>query len=132
FVSTRAINTTGHYPVSNKEYSWELHMPKGIQEITGADEARKAVREQISYGADWIKIYADRGYYMLPDSSFKSLPNFSKEEVEAIADETAISGKYFAAHAMTPDGVIYALNAGESSIENGPEMNDECLDLLVK
>lgn len=131
FVATLAINTTGHYPVSNKEYSWELHMPKGLQEITGADEARKAVREQISYGADWIKIYADRSYYMLPDSSFKSLPNFSKEEVDAVADETAISGKYFAAHAMTPDGVLYALNAGARSIEHGTAMNEECLDLLV-
>ncbi|MEJ0054207.1 MAG: hypothetical protein WDN75_00290 [Bacteroidota bacterium] len=48
FVSTRAINTTGHYPIGNSEYSWELHMPKGIQEITGADEARRAVREQIA------------------------------------------------------------------------------------
>ncbi|MBK7649580.1 MAG: amidohydrolase family protein [Flammeovirgaceae bacterium] len=63
YVATRGINTYGHYSIGNGEYSWELHMPKGIQEINGADEARKAVREQISYGADWIKIYADRSYY---------------------------------------------------------------------
>ena len=88
FVSTRAINTTGHYAIGNSEYSWELHMPKGIQEITGADEARRGVREQISYGADWIKIYADRSYYRLPDSSYRSRPNFTKEEIDAIADET--------------------------------------------
>ncbi|MBL7994140.1 amidohydrolase family protein, partial [bacterium] len=84
YVSGRAINTTGHYILSNKTYAWELHMPKGVQEITGADEARRAVREQISYGIDWIKIYADRGYYRVPDGSFRSIPNFTSEEIAAI------------------------------------------------
>jgi imidazolonepropionase-like amidohydrolase len=131
FVSTRAINTTGHYPLSNAEYSWELQIPKGIQEITGADEGRRAVREQLSYGADWIKIYADRGYYRVADSSFRSRPNFTKEEIEAIADETIRSGKFLAAHAVTPDGIIYSLNAGARSIEHGFAMNEECMDLMV-
>lgn len=132
FVSTRAINTTGDYAISNAEYSWELHMPKGIQEITGADEGRKAVREQISYGADWIKIYADRSYYRLPDSSFRSRVNFTKEEIEAIADETIRSGKFLASHAVTRDGIIYSLNAGARTIEHGFAMDDECMDLMVK
>ncbi|HMK25548.1 MAG TPA: amidohydrolase family protein [Chitinophagaceae bacterium] len=132
FVSTRAINTTGHYAIGNSEYSWELHMPKGIQEITGADEARRAVREQISYGADWIKIYADRSYYRLPDSSYRSRPNFTKEEIDAIADETIRSGKFLASHAVTRDGIIYSLNAGARTIEHGFAMDDECMDLMIK
>ena len=132
FVSTRAINTTGHYPISNSEFSWELQMPKGIQEITGADEARKAVREQISYGADWIKIYADRGYYRLPDSSYRSRVNFTKAEIDAIADETVGSGKFLASHAVTRDGIIYSLNAGARTIEHGFAMDDECMELMVK
>ena len=131
FVSTRAINTTGHYPIGNGEYSWELHMPKGIQEITGADEARRAVREQISYGADWIKIYADRSYFRKADGSFGSLPNFTPEEIQAVADETIKSKRMLAAHAMTPDGIIYALKAGARTIEHGSAMNEECMDLFV-
>lgn len=47
FVATRSINTTGHYSLRNSAYAWELAVPKGVQEITGADEARRAVREQI-------------------------------------------------------------------------------------
>lgn len=132
FVATRAINTTGHYAIGNSEFSWELRMPKGIQEITGADEARKAVREQISYGADWIKIYADRGYYRLPDSSYRSRVNFTKEEIEAVADETHKSGKFLASHAVTRDGIIYSLNAGARTIEHGFALDDECMDLMVK
>ncbi len=132
FVSTLAINTTGHYPLSEKEYAWELHMPKGLQEITGADEARKAVREQIAHGADWIKIYADRGYLKLPSGEYRSIPNFTKDEIEAIADETTKSRRKLAAHAVTPDGIIYSINAGAKSIEHGFGMNDECMELMVK
>lgn len=132
FVSTLAINTTGHYPLSEKEYAWELKMPKGLQEITGADDGRRAVREQLAHGADWIKIYADRGYMKLPNGEYKSIPNFTKEEVEAIADETIKSRRRLAAHAVTPDGIIYSINAGASSIEHGFGMNDECMQLMVK
>ena len=132
FVSTLAINTTGHYPISEKEYAWELTMPKGLQEITGAEEGRKAVREQIAHGADWIKIYADRGYKKLPAGGYASIPNFTKEEIEAIADETIKSRKQLAAHAVTPDGILYSINAGAKSIEHGFGMNDECMQLMVK
>ena len=50
-VSTLAMNTTGHYPIKASDYSWEIHLPKGVIEITGADEARRAVRQQIEQGA---------------------------------------------------------------------------------
>ena len=132
FVSTRAINTVGHYPLSPKEYNWEMDLPKGIQEINGADEARKAVREQIAHGADWIKIYADRAYYKLPDGSYRSRPNFTTEEIMAVGDETIRSGKKLAAHAVTRDGILASVNAGASSIEHGFGMDDECIQLMVK
>src|SRR6266542_4379358 len=128
----KAINTTGHYPIRESDYTWELQFPKGLKEITGADEGRRAVREQIAYGADWIKIYADRGYYKLPDGSYRSLPNFTTEEITAIGDEAARSHKKLAAHAMTRDGIIAAINAGASSIEHGFGMDDECIQLMVQ
>jgi imidazolonepropionase-like amidohydrolase len=131
-VATRSIATVGHYPISTKDYAWELNLPKGVQLVNGADEARRAVREQISYGADWIKIYADRGYYRLPDGSYRSRPNFTTEEINAIGDETINSGKKLAAHAVTRDGIIAAINAGASTIEHGFGMDDECVQLMVK
>ncbi len=131
-VATRAINTTGHYPLSPNAFNWELDLPKGIQEITGADEARRAVREQIAHGADWIKIYADRGYYRLADSSYRSLPNFTHDEITAIGEETLSSRKKMAAHAVTRDGILAAIQAGASSIEHGFGMDNECIALMVK
>jgi len=60
FVSTRALAPTGTYPLLG--YSWELKVPEGVQIVDGADNVRHAVREQVKYGADWIKYYSDRRY----------------------------------------------------------------------
>jgi len=54
-VATRAMAPTGAYPLSG--YSWELSVPRGVQVVDGVEEIRKAVREQIMNGADWIKYY---------------------------------------------------------------------------
>ena len=62
FVSTRAFAPTGTYPLLG--YSWELKMPEGVQIVDGADNIRRAVREQVKYGADWIKYYSDRQYFL--------------------------------------------------------------------
>ncbi len=131
-VAALAINTTGHYPISERDYAWELTLPKGLQEITGADEARKAVRQQISHGADWIKIYADRGYYKSTEGNYRSSPNFTTDEIMAIGDEVMRSRRKLAAHAVTRDGIIAAINAGASSIEHGFGMDDECIALMVQ
>lgn len=132
FVATRAINTTGHYLLGNREYAWELRLPKGLQEITGEDEARRAVREQISYGADWIKVYADRSYHRLPGGTYRSSPNFSEEELTAIGEEVRMHRKKFSAHAVTRDGILPAIRAGAQSIEHGFGMDDECIRLMVE
>src|SRR5258708_21646449 len=54
-VATRAISTTGGYPLEG--YAPELDLPKGAQIVDGPVEARKAAREQLDHGADWIKVY---------------------------------------------------------------------------
>ncbi len=131
-VATLAMNTTGHYPLKAADYSWELKFPKGVIEITGADEARRAVRQQIEQGADWIKIYADRAYNRLEDGSFRSVPNFTTEEINAIGDETIKSRKKLAAHAMTRDGILAAINAGAISIEHGSGMDEECMKIMAE
>lgn len=132
FVSGRAINSTGHYSLSNREYTWEWKVPKGLIEITGPTEARRAVREEISYGADWVKVYVDRSYRRLTDGSFRSLQNFTAEELNALGDETAMHRRKMSAHAVTRDGIIPAINAGAASIEHGFGMDDECIKLMVE
>ena len=91
FVSTRAMAPTGAYPLLG--YSWELRMPEGVQIVDGPDEIRKAVREQVKYGADWIKFYADRKYYIASDGRLRSWVNFSDEELKMLVGEAHRLGR---------------------------------------
>jgi len=129
FVSTRAMSTTGTYPLLG--YSWELKMPEGVQIVDGPAEIQKAVREEAKYGADWIKFYADRKYYIGSDGRLRSWVNFTDEELKMLVTEAHRLGKRVAAHAMGWDGIDAALRAGVNSIEHGDGLTDDLLDRMV-
>jgi imidazolonepropionase-like amidohydrolase len=129
FVATRALSATGMYPLLG--YSWELKVPEGVQVVDGPDEIRKAVREQVRYGADWIKFYCDRRYY-LKDGKLRSKVNFTEEELRAIVSEAHRLDRRVAAHAIGRDGIAAALAAGVDSIEHGDGLDEETIDLMVR
>jgi imidazolonepropionase-like amidohydrolase len=129
-VATRAMTPTGMYPLLG--YSWELKVPTGVQYVDGADGARKAVREQVMYGADWIKYYSDRRYHFEADGVLHSMVNFTDEEAKAIVDETHRLGRKAAAHAIGSDGIAAALRAGVDTVEHGDGLTDALIDELVK
>jgi len=130
FVSTRAMTPTGMYPLSG--YSWELKMPEGVQIVDGADNIRKAVREQVKYGADWIKAYFDRKYYLGADGRLRSWVDFTDEEMRALVDEAHRLGKKVAAHTIGWDGIDAALRMGADTIEHGDGLTDDLIDRAVK
>jgi imidazolonepropionase-like amidohydrolase len=130
FVSTRAMAPTGMYPLSG--YSWELKVPEGVQIVDGVDNIRHAVREEVKYGADWIKFYADRRYYITEDGRLRSWVNFTDEEAKALVDEAHRLGRKVAAHAIGYDGIDAALRAGVNSIEHGDGLTPELIDRMVK
>lgn len=129
FVSTRALSTTGTYPLL--DYSWELKLPEGVQIVDGPEEVRKAVREQAKYGADWIKFYADRRYFVAPDGRLRSWVNFTDEELKMLVSEAHRLGKKVAAHAIGWDGIDAALRAGVNSVEHGDGLTDDLIDRMV-
>jgi imidazolonepropionase-like amidohydrolase len=130
FVATRAFSATGMYPLLG--YSWELKMPEGVQVVDGPDEIRKAVREQVKYGADWIKVYADRKYYIAPDGRLRSWVNFTDEEFRAFVAEAHRLGRKVAVHAVGWDGIDAALRAGVNTIEHGDGLTPDLIDRMVK
>ena len=129
-VVTRAMAPTGMYPLLG--YSWELKLPTGVQYVDGADGARKAVREQVMYGADWIKYYSDRRYHFEADGVLHSMVNFTDEEAKAIVDESHRLGKKVAAHAIGSDGIAAALRAGVDTIEHGDGLTESLMDEMIK
>ncbi|MEP6718048.1 MAG: amidohydrolase family protein [bacterium] len=129
FVSTRAFSATGMYPLSG--YSWELKMPEGVQIVDGADNIRRAVREQVKYGADWIKFYADRRYF-IKDGALHSWVNFTADEMKAMVDEAHRLGRRVAAHAMGWEGIDASLKADVDSIEHGYGLDEGLMDRMVR
>jgi imidazolonepropionase-like amidohydrolase len=129
-VATRAMTPTGMYPLLG--YSWELKVPTGVQYVDGVEGARKAVREQVMYGADWIKYYSDRRYHFESDGVLHSMVNFTEEEAKAIVDEAHRIGKKVAAHAIGSDGIAAALRAGVDTIEHGDGLTEALMDEMAK
>jgi imidazolonepropionase-like amidohydrolase len=130
-VATRAIAATGGY--------FPLHLspdvngfPRGAQMITGVDEARRAVREQVYYGADLIKIYADFADVASTNTIKTNHETLTRDEIRTIVEEAHKGGHRVAAHAGTREGARNAVEAGVDSIEHGTQVDQETLDLMAK
>jgi len=130
FVVTRAISTTGGYNLEG--YAPELDMPKGAQIIDGPVEARKAAREQLDHGADWIKVYMTHRSWVGKHGELVSQPTLTVEELKAIVDETHGWGRKVACHAYNGIGLQRALDGGCDSIEHGLEITDAQIAQMVK
>jgi imidazolonepropionase-like amidohydrolase len=130
FVSTRAISTTGGYPLEG--YAPELDMPKGVQIVDGPVEARKAAREQLDHGADWIKVYMTHRSWVGKNGELVSQPTLTVEELRSIVDETHGWGKKVACHAYSGIGLHRALDGGCDSIEHGLDLDDAVIAQMLK
>jgi imidazolonepropionase-like amidohydrolase len=116
--ATRAIAAVGQYNPFG--VSPDLpDFPTGAQMISGVEEARRAVREQIGHGADLIKVYADWHY-----------PTLTVEEMSVIVEEAHKAGRKVAAHATTADGQRNAITAGVDSIEHGHGADKQDLEMM--
>jgi imidazolonepropionase-like amidohydrolase len=130
FVTTRAISTTGGYPLEG--YAPEITVPKGVQIIDGPVEARKAAREQLDHGADWIKVYMTHRSWVGQKGELVSQPTLTVEELRAIVDETHGWGKRVACHAYSGEGLQRALDGGCDSIEHGLVLSDTQIAQMVR
>ncbi len=130
FVATRAISTTGGYMLEG--YAPELDMPKAAQIIDGPVEARKAAREQLDHGADWIKVYMTHRSWVGKNGELVSQPTLTVEELKAIVDETHGWGKKVACHAYGGIGLRRALDGGCDSIEHGLDLDDAAISQMLK
>ena len=130
-VATRAIAATGGYLPERLSPDMK-DFPHGAQMITGADEARRATREQIYYGADLIKVYADFLDIGSPNTTRLFHETLTKEEIRTIVEEAHKGGHHVAAHATTREGTRNAVESGVDSIEHGTEIEKETLALMAQ
>lgn len=96
----------------------------------GPDEVRAAVRYQVKYGADVIKVCATGG--VLSEGDAVGATEYTYEEMKAIVDEATKLGRKVAAHAHGIDGIKNATRAGVASIEHGSFLDAEGAKMMAQ
>lgn len=124
-VVTRAIVATGSY--APKGFVPDARVPQGAEEADG-ETLRRVVRDQISKGADWIKVYADYRWGPLQEAR----PTFSLKELQLVVETARAAGCPVVAHATTKEGMRRATLAGVETIEHGDGGDIEILRLMAK
>ena len=107
-----------------------MHVMRPGSVCSGADDCRRAVREQVWKGADVIKITATGG--VLSNTAAGLGQQFSDPELEAIVDAAHRMGRKVTAHAHGADGIKSFIKAGGDSIEHGTWLDDEGIALMKK
>jgi imidazolonepropionase-like amidohydrolase len=128
-VSVHAVGATGGHCDRGGFRQWlfpETTPEKGV--VNGPDEARKAVRIAVKYGADVIKTCATGGVLSLTDDV--DAPQLTQEELNALVEEAHALRRKTAAHAHGAIGAKRAIRAGIDSIEHGSFLDDEALDMM--
>ena len=129
-VSVHAIGSTGGHCDGTGGLRQGLMPEPGpeVGVVNSADEARKAVRIAIKYGADIIKTCATGGVLSFTDDV--DTPQSTQEELNAIVDEAHALHRKTAAHAHGATGAKRAIRAGIDSIEHGSFLDAEALDMM--
>src|SRR6202047_3700022 len=127
-VSTRGIGASGSDFIGTPGTT----ITGGNEEIHGADQAREVVREQIRYGADWIKVFPTAGYSFSPDGELYVEPTFTLAELEAIVDEAHRHQRKVAAHSYGGEGLRNSVIAGVDCIEHGQGLDDSEIAMMIQ
>jgi imidazolonepropionase-like amidohydrolase len=101
----------------------EQHLIADGLVVDGVDEMRKAVRNEVKYGSDWIKLMVT-GAFMSAGDDPKDV-HMSPEELAVAMDEAGRLGVPVMAHAHSTEGIIQAIEAGVRSIEHGTFIDEK-------
>jgi imidazolonepropionase-like amidohydrolase len=93
----------------------------------GGDEIRKKVRENVKYGADWIKLLATGG--VMSAGTDPRMADYTEDEIRAAVEASAAKGRDVAVHAHGTEGIKRAARAGVRSIEHSSMLDDEAIAL---
>lgn len=127
-VSTRGIGSSG----SDYIGAPGINITGGNQTVAGPAQAREAVREQIRYGADLIKIFPAGGYSFSPTGELFVEPTMTLEEVQAIVDEAHRHHRRVASHAYGGEGLRDSVVAGVDTIEHGQALDESEFTMMIQ
>lgn len=136
FIAGKSIGPTGGHADSRRrtDMGGSCICCDGLQfksaMADGADEVRKAAREQMRQGCDHVKIMMSGGVAS-PYDPLDSL-QFSIPEVQAAVEEAHAFGRYVCAHAYSPEAITRAAHNGVRTIEHGNLIDDAAAKLMAE
>ena len=98
----------------------------------GPDEVRRAVREQMANGADWIKLMASSGLQRMPDHENPRWSEYTLEELEAGVEEAHKRDRRVFVHAHAVDAIKNSIRAGVDCIDHGMFMDEEAVNMMIE
>lgn len=126
----RALTQTGGHgdPIHFLPVEWSERSMVG-RVADGVSEVRKAAREQLRAGADFLKIMTSGG--VMSERDVSTSCQFSLEEIRAFVEEAKNAEVLTSSHAQGTLGIKNALKCGIDSIEHGFFLDDECIELML-
>jgi imidazolonepropionase-like amidohydrolase len=126
-VAVKSLSSTGGHGDRN-DLPFDVWVRRYSAIADGPDEIRKKVRENVKYGADWIKVLATGGVGSA--GTDPRMADYAEEELRAAVEAAAAKGRDVAAHAHGTEGIKRAVRAGVRSIEHASMLDGEAIALL--
>lgn len=132
-VSTMALSITGgHMNLSGLAPEIDARLPQLAAITDSVDDMVRAVRQQVKYGADWIKVYATSNLKQVHPATLEPISQFSEAELRAIVEEAARWRRDVAVHVYGGEAVEAAVRAGVRSVEHGMLLDAGSLALMAE
>lgn len=132
-VSTMALSITGgHMNLSGLAPEIDARLPQLAAITDTTDDRVKAVRQQVKYGADWIKVYATSNLRHVHPVTLEPISQFSEAQLRDVVEEAARWRRDVAVHAYGGEAVKAAVRAGVRSVEHGMLLDAESLALMAE
>ena len=129
------IMASGHWLITTGDsndlpgFWWWKIGTEGSQRICdGADEFRKAVRQEIKEGAEVIKIFSDSGHALLYGSDFVSMTD---DELHAVVEATRHRGKKVRSHVTAKRNILKCIAAGVDILDHADGMDEQAIEAMV-
>jgi imidazolonepropionase-like amidohydrolase len=133
FVATMALSiTAGHMNLRGLAPEIDMRLPQVAAITDTRDEMIRAVRQQVKYGADWIKIYATSTLAQIDQRTLEPVSQFDEAEIRTVVDEARRWRKDVATHAYGGAGAKAAVLAGVRSVEHGMMLDEVTLRLMAE
>jgi imidazolonepropionase-like amidohydrolase len=126
-VAPHYLSITGGHGDAN-DFACDLCMAGIGKIVDGVEAMRKAVREEVKYGADWIKLFASGGVLSMGDDPSHS--HYTRDEIRVAAEEAHRLGVKITAHAHGAQAVKYCAEAGFDSVEHCTMIDEEGIRMM--